>query len=296
MTLERQFYENWRRPWPVLNRQYVLPPPPRSTAPQSLSAPVTASFCRSWDVSPCRCSCRSRSFSRLNGSRAIRSLRPSRISSIRCAPPGRPPGSSTRRRAASSPWPSSRASTRTASRSVPRDRQRNRAVTDTYEPGSTFKVVTVTGALETGMVTPSTSYTLPYDDRGRRPDDPRRRAARDRDDDRLADPLPLVERRRRSRSRSGWGADARRLDRPVRLRPARPASSTRARRAGSSSRRSSGRARRSETSRSGTGIAVTPLQMASAYAAIANGGVWIQPHLVERVGGDGVGPAGAAAR
>ena len=37
---------------------------------------------------------------------------------------------------------------------VPRDRQRNRAVTDTYEPGSTFKVVTVTGALETGMVTP----------------------------------------------------------------------------------------------------------------------------------------------
>jgi cell division protein FtsI (penicillin-binding protein 3) len=30
---------------------------------------------------------------------------------------------------------------------------------------------------------------------------------------------------------------------------------------------------------------VTPIQMASAYAAIANGGVWVQPHLVERVGG-----------
>jgi cell division protein FtsI/penicillin-binding protein 2 len=30
---------------------------------------------------------------------------------------------------------------------------------------------------------------------------------------------------------------------------------------------------------------VTPIQIASAYAAIANGGVWIQPHLVERVGG-----------
>jgi cell division protein FtsI/penicillin-binding protein 2 len=45
---------------------------------------------------------------------------------------------------------------------VPRDRQRNRAVTDTFEPGSTFKVVTVSAALETGMVTPKTRYTLPY--------------------------------------------------------------------------------------------------------------------------------------
>jgi cell division protein FtsI/penicillin-binding protein 2 len=35
----------------------------------------------------------------------------------------------------------------------------------------------------------------------------------------------------------------------------------------------------------GQGIAVTPMQLASAYASIANGGVWVQPHLVERVGG-----------
>src|SRR5205823_517428 len=35
----------------------------------------------------------------------------------------------------------------------------------------------------------------------------------------------------------------------------------------------------------GQGIAVTPVQMASAYAAIANGGVWVRPHLVERIGG-----------
>jgi cell division protein FtsI/penicillin-binding protein 2 len=35
----------------------------------------------------------------------------------------------------------------------------------------------------------------------------------------------------------------------------------------------------------GQGIAVTPVQMASAYAAIANGGVWTRPHLVARVGG-----------
>jgi cell division protein FtsI/penicillin-binding protein 2 len=35
----------------------------------------------------------------------------------------------------------------------------------------------------------------------------------------------------------------------------------------------------------GHGIAVTPIQMARAYAAIANGGVLVDPHLVERVDG-----------
>jgi cell division protein FtsI/penicillin-binding protein 2 len=33
----------------------------------------------------------------------------------------------------------------------------------------------------------------------------------------------------------------------------------------------------------GQGIAVTPIQMASAYAMVANRGVWIQPHVVKRV-------------
>jgi cell division protein FtsI (penicillin-binding protein 3) len=35
-------------------------------------------------------------------------------------------------------------------------------------------------------------------------------------------------------------------------------------------------------------VAVTPLQMAAAYAAIANDGTWVQPHLVkETIGPDG---------
>jgi len=38
---------------------------------------------------------------------------------------------------------------------------RNRAVTDLYEPGSIFKLVTISGALADGLVTPTTRFTLP---------------------------------------------------------------------------------------------------------------------------------------
>ncbi|MCC6223619.1 MAG: hypothetical protein IT201_09045, partial [Thermoleophilia bacterium] len=41
----------------------------------------------------------------------------------------------------------------------------------------------------------------------------------------------------------------------------------------------------------GQGIAVTPIQMAAAYGAIANGGVAVTPHLVTRVGADEAAPA-----
>jgi cell division protein FtsI (penicillin-binding protein 3)/stage V sporulation protein D (sporulation-specific penicillin-binding protein) len=37
----------------------------------------------------------------------------------------------------------------------------------------------------------------------------------------------------------------------------------------------------------GQGVSVSSIQLASAYAAIANGGEWIQPHLVDHVLGDG---------
>ena len=39
--------------------------------------------------------------------------------------------------------------------------ERNRPVTDTFEPGSTFKIVTVSGALSQGLVTPDTVFNLP---------------------------------------------------------------------------------------------------------------------------------------
>ena len=40
--------------------------------------------------------------------------------------------------------------------------QRNYAVTDVFEPGSVFKVVTIAGALSEHLVTPQTKFTLPY--------------------------------------------------------------------------------------------------------------------------------------
>ncbi len=47
----------------------------------------------------------------------------------------------------------------------------------------------------------------------------------------------------------------------------------------------------------GMGVAVTPIQMAAAYAAIANDGVWLQPRLVDgTIGGDGKFAAAAPAK
>ena len=40
------------------------------------------------------------------------------------------------------------------------DARRNRAVTDAYEPGSTFKIVTIAGALEDNVVSPASTFTL----------------------------------------------------------------------------------------------------------------------------------------
>jgi cell division protein FtsI (penicillin-binding protein 3)/stage V sporulation protein D (sporulation-specific penicillin-binding protein) len=46
-------------------------------------------------------------------------------------------------------------------RKIDAELERNRPVTDLFEPGSTFKLVTVAGALEEGLVTPDSMFDLP---------------------------------------------------------------------------------------------------------------------------------------
>ena len=61
---------------------------------------------------------------------------------------------STRRPARCWRWPTTRATTRPTARHLSGAQLRNRALTDTFEPGSTMKPFIVALALETGRVTP----------------------------------------------------------------------------------------------------------------------------------------------
>ena len=167
---------------------------------------------------------------------------------------------------------------------VPYATQRLRAVTDTYEPGSTFKLVTIAGALSQGLVTPSTKFRLPYSihvadrvihDAEYRP----------------TETLTTSEILSHS-SNVGAVTIARRLGAPALMNwigkfgygkktgidfPGEspgfvlPLEKWYGSTIGNVP--------------IGQGISVTPIQMASAYAAIANGGMWVEPHLVERIGG-----------
>jgi cell division protein FtsI/penicillin-binding protein 2 len=167
--------------------------------------------------------------------------------------------------------------------SVPRDAQRNRAITDTYEPGSTFKLVTVAGALSTGIVTPQEKFTLPYSiqvaDRRIHDAEPRgtetMSVAKILSKSSNVGAITLAELLGKNRlaswiSRFGFGHPTG-IDFPgesqgIVLPVDKWSGST------------------IGNVPIGQGIAVTPMQMASAYAAIANGGVWTRPHLVDRVG------------
>jgi cell division protein FtsI (penicillin-binding protein 3)/stage V sporulation protein D (sporulation-specific penicillin-binding protein) len=162
--------------------------------------------------------------------------------------------------------------------------QRNRAITDTYEPGSTFKLVTIAGALSTGIVTPQTKFKLPYSihvadrvihDAEYRP----------------TETLTVSEILSHS-SNVGAVTIAEKLGAPglmdwiARFGYGKktgidfPGESP-----GFVLPLDKWYGSTIGNVPIGQGIAVTPIQMAAAYGAIANGGVWVEPHLVERVGG-----------
>jgi cell division protein FtsI (penicillin-binding protein 3) len=168
---------------------------------------------------------------------------------------------------------------------TPRVIQRVRAVTDTYEPGSTYKLVTVAAALSDHLVTPASTFTLPYgiqvadrvvhdaEERGTETMSVAQILSRSSNVGAIT-LAELLGKDRLSRwiGRFGYGRTTG-IDFPgespgIVLPPDKWSGST------------------IGNVPIGQGIAVTPIQMASAYAAIANGGVWTRPHLLDRIVGE----------
>ena len=166
---------------------------------------------------------------------------------------------------------------------TPPERTKNHAVTDVYEPGSTFKLVTVAGVLSDRLVTPSTKFTLPYsirvadrvihdaEERGTETMSVARILAQSSNVGAITLAQKLGETRLKHWiGQFGYGKPTG-IDFPgesAGLLPAEPWSGSTI-----------------GNVPIGQGIAVTPVQMAAAYAAIANGGVWHQPHLVDKISG-----------
>jgi cell division protein FtsI (penicillin-binding protein 3) len=167
---------------------------------------------------------------------------------------------------------------------APEDLQRNRTVTDTYEPGSTYKLITVAGALSDRIVKPTTRFTLPYslhvadrvihdaEERGTVNYSVAQILAHSSN----IGAIKLAQLLGRTRLSSwitkfGFGRTTG-IDFPgespgIVLPPDKWSGST------------------IGNVPIGQGIAVTPVQMAAAYAAIANRGIWSRPHLVDHITG-----------
>lgn len=164
-------------------------------------------------------------------------------------------------------------------------RVRNRAITDTYEPGSTFKLVTVAAALSEKLVAPSSKFrlapTIRVADRIIHEHEPRptqtMSVAQILFQSSNIGTVTLAQLLGRDRvagwiERFGFGSPTG-VDFPgesggIVLPPERWSGST------------------IGNVPIGQGIAVTALQMATAYGAIANGGILREPHLVDRIDGE----------
>jgi cell division protein FtsI/penicillin-binding protein 2 len=167
---------------------------------------------------------------------------------------------------------------------IDRERLRNPAVTGTYEPGSTLKVVTIAAELERRDVVPTTKFKLPptikIADRVIGEHEPRptqeMTVRRILSESSNVGTVILALRLGKERlsnwiERFGFGRPTG-VDFPGETDGIVPAPENWS---GSTI----------GTLPIGHGIAVTPMQMVSAYAALANKGKWVQPHLVDRFEG-----------
>lgn len=172
---------------------------------------------------------------------------------------------------------------------APTDARQNRAVSLTYEPGSTFKAITVAGALEDGKTTPTASYNL---DRTITIADRTIGEAEDRAPVTLTTAGILARSSNVGAITIGQALGKVRFDHWVRTfgfgKPTgvdlpgeeRGLQPTVAQYSGSSM----------GNLPIGQGESVTTMQMATAYSAIANGGVLRAPRLVRKVDGQPVTP------
>ncbi len=168
----------------------------------------------------------------------------------------------------------------------------NRAVSFDYEPGSTFKAVVVSGALQEGRITPQTGFEIPdqIELGGRTIHDDTEHPGESLTTSQIlaqssnvgAIKIGLLEGREKFNSwvhRFGFGA-------PTGSKlpgEERGATLPLDKYSGSSM----------GNLPIGQGELVTPIQMATAYSAIANGGILRPPHIVDEVDGRRVpGPAG----
>jgi cell division protein FtsI (penicillin-binding protein 3) len=157
--------------------------------------------------------------------------------------------------------------------------RRNRAVTDVYEPGSAFKVVTAAASLEKHVVTPRTMFTVPYSfkysDRVFHDSHPH-------PTEQMTMAEVIQESSNTGTIQIGLRLGGARLDRFVRKFGFGtktgldfPGESP-----GIVLDRDDWTGPTIATIPIGQGIAVTPLQMVSAYASIANHGVAVEPKLL----------------
>lgn len=161
--------------------------------------------------------------------------------------------------------------------------QQNRALGFTYEPGSTFKAVTVAGALQEKKVTPETTFDLPPT---LQVADRVIKESHDRGAVSLTVSQILAQSSNVGSVKIGLELGAERFDSWVRrFGFGKPSGIDLA------GEEQGLVLRHQEYSGSsmgnlpiGQGIAVTPIQMAAAYSAIANGGVLRPPRVVKQVG------------
>jgi cell division protein FtsI (penicillin-binding protein 3) len=177
-------------------------------------------------------------------------------------------------------WPQVNANDPGAS---PPEAMQDRAVGFAYEPGSTFKAVTVAGALQEGLITPNSGFTVPdqikvadrtiHDDIEHGAETLSTSEILARSSNVGAIEIGQLEGARRFNAwvhRFGFGART-----GVEL-------------AGEEAGLALPLSRYSGSSMGnlpiGQGELVTPMQMATAYAAIANGGILPRPHIISAIG------------